>query len=187
MASSTPCTAAHAFHCTCTCRAQPVSARAELVLLLLEMKSRNDFGQVHLQALPECLSWLPPLQGLSEPVGALIALLFVKPFLTPLLLQYMLAFVGGIMVGKHPPAVPSHHVHPGISCELGHLFLQTQTLLLRMSPCNDWEELVLLWAECHLVLSVPCRYQCVGLSYGLRPESVRMISGWVRAFCLGPS
>lgn len=38
------------------------------------------------------------LQGLSEPVGALIALLFVKPFLTPLLLQYMLAFVGGIMV-----------------------------------------------------------------------------------------
>ena len=41
------------------------------------------------------------LQGLSEPVGALIALLFVKPFLTPLLLQYMLAFVGGIMV-RHP-------------------------------------------------------------------------------------
>ena len=38
------------------------------------------------------------LQGLSEPLGALIALLFVKPFLTPLLLQYMLAFVGGIMV-----------------------------------------------------------------------------------------
>jgi zinc transporter ZupT len=37
-------------------------------------------------------------QGLSEPLGALIALLFVKPFLTPLLLQYMLAFVGGIMV-----------------------------------------------------------------------------------------
>ena len=37
-------------------------------------------------------------QGLSEPVGALIALLFVKPFLTPMLLQYMLAFVGGIMV-----------------------------------------------------------------------------------------
>ncbi len=38
------------------------------------------------------------MQGLSEPVGALIALLFIKPFLTPLLLQYMLAFVGGIMV-----------------------------------------------------------------------------------------
>ena len=37
------------------------------------------------------------LQGLSEPLGALIALLFIKPFLTPLLLQYMLAFVGGIM------------------------------------------------------------------------------------------
>ncbi|KAK9901626.1 hypothetical protein WJX75_005604 [Coccomyxa subellipsoidea] len=36
--------------------------------------------------------------GLSEPVGALIALLFVKPFLTPNLLQYMLAFVGGIMI-----------------------------------------------------------------------------------------
>jgi ZIP family zinc transporter len=35
---------------------------------------------------------------LSEPVGALLALLFIKPWLTPLLLQYMLAFVGGIMV-----------------------------------------------------------------------------------------
>ena len=50
-------------------------------------------------------SWMPcfdpafcAAQGLSEPVGALIALLFVKPFLTPMLLQYMLAFVGGIMV-----------------------------------------------------------------------------------------
>ncbi len=42
------------------------------------------------------LGWL---QGLSEPVGALLALLFIKPWLTPLLLQYMLAFVGGIMVG----------------------------------------------------------------------------------------
>ncbi len=42
------------------------------------------------------------LQGLSEPVGALIALLFVKPFLTPILLQYMLAFVGGIMVSNAP-------------------------------------------------------------------------------------
>ena len=42
------------------------------------------------------LGWCP--QGLSEPLGALIALLFIKPFLTPLLLQYMLAFVGGIMV-----------------------------------------------------------------------------------------
>ncbi|KAK9816964.1 hypothetical protein WJX72_007575 [[Myrmecia] bisecta] len=36
--------------------------------------------------------------GLSEPFGAFLALLFVKPFLTPLRLQYMLAFVGGIMM-----------------------------------------------------------------------------------------
>eukprot|EP00898_Chlorokybus_atmophyticus_P000775 jgi/Chlat1/1699/Chrsp127S01933 len=35
--------------------------------------------------------------GLSEPVGALIALLFVRPFLTPLRIQYLLGFVGGIM------------------------------------------------------------------------------------------
>ncbi len=40
---------------------------------------------------------LAPAQGLSEPVGALVALLFIKPFLTPLRLQLMLAFVGGIM------------------------------------------------------------------------------------------
>ena len=42
------------------------------------------------------------VQGLSEPLGALIALLFIKPFLTPLLLQYMLAFVGGIMARSLP-------------------------------------------------------------------------------------
>jgi zinc transporter, ZIP family len=30
-------------------------------------------------------------------VGALLALLFIKPFLTPQRLQYMLGFVGGIM------------------------------------------------------------------------------------------
>ena len=34
---------------------------------------------------------------MSEPAGALIALIFIKPYLTPLRLQLMLAFVGGIM------------------------------------------------------------------------------------------
>ncbi len=38
------------------------------------------------------------LQGLSEPLGALMALLSIRPFLTPMRLQYMLAFVGGVMV-----------------------------------------------------------------------------------------
>ena len=33
--------------------------------------------------------------GLSEPVGALLALLVVRPFLTQQTLQYILAFVGG--------------------------------------------------------------------------------------------
>lgn len=37
--------------------------------------------------------------GLSEPVGALIAILLVKPFVTSLeQLDYLLAFVGGIML-----------------------------------------------------------------------------------------
>ena len=36
--------------------------------------------------------------GLSEPLGALLALLFVRPFLTEERLNYILAFVGGIMV-----------------------------------------------------------------------------------------
>ena len=40
------------------------------------------------------------LQGLSEPVGALVALLLVKPFLTEGFVHYLLAFVGGIMVGR---------------------------------------------------------------------------------------
>uniref|UniRef100_A0A7S0S8F2 Zinc transporter ZupT n=1 Tax=Mantoniella antarctica TaxID=81844 RepID=A0A7S0S8F2_9CHLO len=35
--------------------------------------------------------------GLSEPAGALLALLFIKPYLTPLLLQYLLAGTGGVM------------------------------------------------------------------------------------------
>ena len=35
--------------------------------------------------------------GLSEPAGALMALLFIKPYLTPLLLQYLLAGTGGVM------------------------------------------------------------------------------------------
>lgn len=46
-----------------------------------------------LQALGTAL-----FSGLSEPLGALIALLFVKPFLTPLRLQYTLAVVGGMML-----------------------------------------------------------------------------------------
>jgi ZIP family zinc transporter len=37
------------------------------------------------------------LSGLSEPLGALLALLFVKPYLNEHRLQLMLAFVGGIM------------------------------------------------------------------------------------------
>ncbi len=37
--------------------------------------------------------------GLSEPVGALIALLLVKPFVSSLqMLHYLLAFVGGVML-----------------------------------------------------------------------------------------
>lgn len=51
------------------------------------------------------------VQGLSEPIGALIALLFVKPFLTPLLLQYMLAFVGGIMVGDLCLSLCNYSMH----------------------------------------------------------------------------
>lgn len=41
--------------------------------------------------------WMATASGLSEPLGAVIALTFIRPFLTELRLQYMLAFVGGIM------------------------------------------------------------------------------------------
>ena len=37
------------------------------------------------------------VSGLSEPAGALLALCFVKPYLTPTLLQYLLAATGGMM------------------------------------------------------------------------------------------
>lgn len=40
----------------------------------------------------------PCLQGLSEPLGALLALLLVKPFISEEPLHYILAFVGGIML-----------------------------------------------------------------------------------------
>jgi len=38
------------------------------------------------------------MQGLSEPIGALIALVAVKPFISEEPLHYILAFVGGIML-----------------------------------------------------------------------------------------
>ena len=47
------------------------------------------------------------LQGLSEPVGALVALLLVKPFLNENVVHYLLAFVGGIMVRLASPAAES--------------------------------------------------------------------------------
>ena len=37
------------------------------------------------------------VSGLSEPAGALLALCFIKPYLTPTLLQYLLASTGGMM------------------------------------------------------------------------------------------
>ena len=76
------------------------------------------------------LSWPGAVQGLSEPVGALIALLFVKPFLTPLLLQYMLAFVGGIMVGKALPTAPQPSFHSN------HLCFRASDLLLQQVCCQ---------------------------------------------------
>lgn len=58
-------------------------------------KCRRDqalFSSVLLMQCHKCV------QGLSEPLGALMALLSIRPFLTPMRLQYMLAFVGGVMV-----------------------------------------------------------------------------------------
>ncbi len=42
--------------------------------------------------------WLALLSGLSEPVGALVAMLILLPFLTPTLLGVLFAVVAGIMV-----------------------------------------------------------------------------------------
>jgi zinc transporter ZupT len=43
------------------------------------------------------------LQGLSEPLGALMALAFVGPDTGQAVVHYLLAFVGGIMVSANPP------------------------------------------------------------------------------------
>jgi ZIP family zinc transporter len=42
--------------------------------------------------------WFSFFSGLTEPIGALIAMLFLWPFLTPQLVDGLLAFVGGIML-----------------------------------------------------------------------------------------
>jgi zinc transporter ZupT len=41
------------------------------------------------------------LQGLSEPFGALLALILLHPFLKTERLQYLLAGTGGLMVRRH--------------------------------------------------------------------------------------
>ncbi|EFN55734.1 hypothetical protein CHLNCDRAFT_23061, partial [Chlorella variabilis] len=57
---------------------------------------------------------LATASGLSEPVGALLALLLVKPFLTEARLHYILGFVGGLMAAVSllelwPEAKRCHH------------------------------------------------------------------------------
>ena len=41
---------------------------------------------------------LATASGLSEPIGALVALKFMKPYLTPARLEHLLAATGGIMI-----------------------------------------------------------------------------------------
>lgn len=84
---------------------------------LASVRIFNDDGCPPREALTARLSeaeGLPPAQGLSEPLGALIALVAVKPFVSEEPLHYVLAFVGGIMVrlpvtsqnGQSPDRVP---------------------------------------------------------------------------------
>jgi zinc transporter, ZIP family len=42
--------------------------------------------------------WYSLLSGIAEPIGALIGILILAPFLNPTTLAYALAFVAGIMV-----------------------------------------------------------------------------------------
>jgi len=42
--------------------------------------------------------WLSLLSGIAEPIGALIGIIFLRPFLNPTVLSLSLAFVAGIMV-----------------------------------------------------------------------------------------
>lgn len=58
------------------------------------------------------------LSGLSEPLGALAALVFVKPFLTPLRLQFSLALTGAPRSRRccAPSAVPLRPCVPSARC-----------------------------------------------------------------------
>lgn len=66
------------------------------------------------------------VQGLSEPVGALIALLVVRPTESSTMLnQYMLAFVGGIMVSL-PLILPIASIASSTLCGLLRCYIHEQ-------------------------------------------------------------
>ena len=128
------------------------------------------------------------MQGLSEPLGALMALLSIRPFLTPMRLQYMLAFVGGIMV----------------SCVLtkgNHLFILPLSFCWRTNLFGtvDRPRVVPQLLELHQMLAVlsicsmicivciAYRWQCVLWSCYQRHGNAKRICDSFKEWALGQS
>jgi hypothetical protein len=77
--------------------------------LTLNLSNLAYFSLSHgfVASLPnQFLLLFPYRKGLSEPLGALAALLFIRPFLDKIFLNYIIAFVGGVMVCCPRPHFP---------------------------------------------------------------------------------
>ncbi|MFA6432048.1 MAG: zinc transporter ZupT [Candidatus Margulisiibacteriota bacterium] len=81
--------------------------------------------------------WFSFFSGITEPIGALLAVLFLWPFLTPFFVNWLLAFVGGIMVyisfDELLPAANKYgeeHV-VGLGIILGMLVMAASIVMLR--------------------------------------------------------
>ena len=81
--------------------------------------------------------WYSLLSGMSEPVGALVGILFLLPFWTPVIHALLLAFVSGIMVFISfdellPGAEKYGHHHYGIAGVITGMAIMAFSLLLFM-------------------------------------------------------
>ena len=73
------------------------------------------------------------MQGLSEPLGALIALVVVKPFVSEEPLHFILAFVGGIMVS----CIRAAALSTKLTCGSKELTIHVHRLLFVQWNCGQ--------------------------------------------------
>ena len=81
--------------------------------------------------------WLSFLSGISEPIGALLAVIFLWPFFTPYIVHGLLAFVAGIMIYiSFDELLPAAHKYGeehivAVGIILGMIVMSATLILLR--------------------------------------------------------